>query len=88
MGPIGTQLTLFSKKKKKKGETQTNANAANIISTQMGTKYSFGKDYFCQIILQFSVFLLLFMGPTALCDTIHGSHYTISTNIYFYLQYF
>ena len=87
MGPIGTQLTLFSKKKKK-GEMQTNANAANIISTQMGTKYSFGKDYFCQIILQFSVFLLLFMGPTALCDTIHGSHYTISTNIYFYLQYF
>ena len=45
---------------------QTNADAANIISTQMGTKYSFGKNYFCQIILQFSLFLLLFMGPTAL----------------------
>ena len=67
---------------------QTNADAANIISTQMGTKYSFGKYYFCQIILQFSLFLLLFMGLSALCDTIHGSHYTISVNTYFYLQYF
>ena len=54
----------------------------------MGTKYSFGKDYFCQIILQFGLFLLLFMGPTALYDTIHGFHYTISANIYFYLQIF
>ena len=67
---------------------QTNADAANIISTQMGTKYSFGKDYFCQIILQFNLFLLLFMGLTALCDTIHGSHYTISVNTYFYLSTF
>ena len=28
------------------------------------------------------------MGPTALFDTIHGSHYTILVNFYLYLQYF
>ena len=28
------------------------------------------------------------MDPTALFGIIHGSHCTISTNIYFYLQYF
>ena len=28
------------------------------------------------------------MGPTVLFGTIHESHCTISTNIYFYLQYF
>ena len=42
----------------------------------------------CQLILLFSLFLLLFMGLTALFDTIHGSYSTISTNFYFYLQYF
>ena len=51
-------------------------------------KYPFGMDYFCQIILLFSLFLLLFMGPTALFDTIYGSYCTISTKFYLYLQYF
>ena len=32
--------------------------------------------------------MLLFKGLIALFNTIHGSHYTISTNIYLYLQYF
>ena len=41
-----------------------------------------------QLILLFSLFLLLFMGLTALFGTIHGSHCTISTNFYLYLQYF
>ena len=44
--------------------------------------------YFCQLILPFSLFLLLFMDLTALFGTIHISHYTVSTNIYLYLQYF
>ena len=35
-----------------------------------------------------TLFLLLFMGPTALFCTIHGFHCTILTNVYFYLQYF
>ena len=35
-----------------------------------------------------SAFFLLFMGPTALFGTIYGSHCTISSNFYFYLQYF
>ena len=48
-------------------------------------KYPFGKDYFCQFILLFSLFLLLFMGPTTLFDTIHESHDTITTNFYLYL---
>ena len=41
-----------------------------------------------QHILLFNLFLLLFMGSTVLFSTIRGSHYTISTNFYFYLQYF
>ena len=40
------------------------------------------------LILLFSLFLLLFMGPIALFGTIHKSHYTISVNFYLYLQYF
>ena len=43
---------------------------------------------FCQLILPFSLFLLLFMDLTALFGTTHMSHYTVSTNIYLYLQYF
>ena len=41
-----------------------------------------------QFILLFSLFLLLFIDPTALFGTIHGSYYTISANFFFYLQYF
>ena len=41
-----------------------------------------------QLILLFSLFLLLFMDPTALFDTIYGFHCTISTNFYLYLRYF
>ena len=48
----------------------------------------FGQLIFCQLILQFSLFLLLFMGLTILFGIIHGSHCTISTKIYIYLQYF
>ena len=48
----------------------------------------FGKDYFCQLILLFSLFLLLFMSPVTLFDTIQGFYGTISTNFYLYLQYF
>ena len=45
-------------------------------------------EYFWQLILLFSLFLLLFMGSTALFSTIHESHCTISANFYLYLQYF
>ena len=38
--------------------------------------------------LKSQLILLLFMGLTVLFSTIHGFHYTISTNFYFYLQYF
>ena len=48
----------------------------------------FGKNYFYQFILLFSLFLLLFMDPTALFSTIHDSNCTILINFYFYLQYF
>ena len=51
-------------------------------------KCPFGKNYFCQLILLFSLFLLLFMNLTAFFGTIHGSHYIILANFYFYLQYF
>ena len=48
----------------------------------------FGIDEIYQLILLFSLFLLLLMGFTALFSTIHRSHYTISANFYLYLQYF
>ena len=41
-----------------------------------------------KFILLFSLFLLLFMGLTALFGTIYGFHCIISTNFYLYLQYF
>ena len=52
------------------------------------SKCPFGKDYFCQLILLFRLFLLLFMGLNALFDIIHGFHYIILANFYLYLQYF
>ena len=51
-------------------------------------KCAFGFKLKSQLILLFSLFLQLFMSPTALFGTIHGSHCTISTNFYLYLQYF
>ena len=63
-----------------------NGEAVKLLRGE--TKCPFGKDYFCQLILLFSLFLLLFMGPTTLFVTIHGSHYTISANFYRYIQYF
>ena len=50
--------------------------------------FYFGKDYFCQLILLFSLFLLLFMSPLTFFGIIHESYYTISTHFYIYLQYF
>ena len=51
-------------------------------------KYQFSKDYFCQLILLFSLLLLLFIGLTTLFGTIHRSCCTISIDFYLYLQYF
>jgi len=51
-------------------------------------KCVFRKSYFCQLILLFNLFLLLFMSFTVLFGTIYGSYYTISINFYLYLQYF
>ena len=48
----------------------------------------FGSKLKSQFILLFSLFLLLFMGPTAFFGIIHGSHCVISTNFYLCLQYF
>ena len=47
-----------------------------------------GKNYFCQLFLLFSLFLLLFIGSATLFSTIYESHYTMSNNFYIYLQYF
>jgi len=52
------------------------------------TKLSLGMYYFCQLILLFSLFFLLFIDLTALFGTIHGLHCTILAKFYFYLQYF
>ena len=51
-------------------------------------KFLFDKYYFYQLILLFSLFLLLFMSLTVLFGTIYGYHCIISANFYLYLQYF
>ena len=56
-----------------------------ISSIQTDPQCLFGKNYFCQLILLFSLFLLLFLGFITLFDTIHGSHCTITANFYLYL---
>ena len=62
-----------NKKKKKKKKTKQIADAKRIISIQTHTKYPFGKGYFHQLILLFSLFLLLFMSLTTLFSTCKDS---------------
>ena len=45
----------------------------------------FGQSYFCQFILLFNLFLLLFINFTVYFDTIYGFYCTILINFYFYL---
>ena len=49
--------------------------------------YAFCSSLKNQLILLFSLFLLIFMGPTTLFGTIHASHCIILANFYFYLPY-
>jgi len=42
-------------------------------------------DESCQLILLFGLFLLLFMGPIVLFDTIYEFHCIISANFYLHL---
>ena len=60
----------------------------NLILQRQILQSQFGQLNFCQLILLFNLFLLLFIIPTTLFGTIHRYHCTISTNIYLYLQYF
>ena len=48
---------------------------------EISSTCAFGSKFKSQLILLFSLFLLLFMGLTAFFSTIHRSHCTISTNI-------
>ena len=66
------------KKKKKKAQYKI-----NLISD-----CAFGYQLKNQLILLFSLFLLIFMRPTVLFDIIYMSHCTILANFYLYLQYF
>ena len=59
-----------------------------INGSQTNPQCAFGKNNFCEIILLFSLFLLLFMGFTTLFGIIYGYHCAISANFYLYLQYF
>ena len=52
------------------------------------TKFVFGKNYFCQLILLFNLFLLLFIDLIVLFNSTYGSYCTISANSYLYLPYF
>ena len=61
---------------------------ATINSIQTNPMCAFSSSLKNQFILLFSLFLLIFMGPTIFFNIIHGFHCIISTNFYFYLQYF
>ena len=58
-----------------------------LLSTSFD-QLRFWYTFTCQLILLFSLFLLLFIGLTALFSIIYESHYTISANFYLYLHYF
>ena len=58
-----------------------------LLSTSFD-QLRFWYTFTCQFILLFSLFLLLFIGLTALFSIIYESHYTISANFYLYLHYF
>ena len=74
----------------------TNKSVSKNIRTILGPpllstsfdQLRFWYTFTCQLILLFSLFLLLFIGLTALFSIIYESHYTISANFYLYLRYF
>ena len=72
----------MTEKRKKKTKYKTVSFAHQL------TKCAFGLGLKIKIISLFSLFLLLFMGPIALFDTIHDPHCIISTKFYLYLKYF
>ena len=57
----------------------------SLFSIILIIKCTFGSNLKSQLILLFSLFLLLFLGPTTLFETIHGSYCTILTDFYIYL---
>ena len=71
--------------KLKNMETQSREHADTRSNSWVGLKCAFGFKLKSQIILLFSLFLLLFMGFTALFGTTHRSHCTFSVNFYIYL---
>jgi len=56
-----------------------------LILESSHSKVVFGIGLKSQFILLFNLFLLLFIGFTALFGIIYGSHCIISANFYFYL---
>ena len=63
------QLSAIIHDKKTKKTTNLPTPEFHIKKKELKRKkkqFIFDKDYFCQLILLFSLFLLLFMGPTAL----------------------
>ena len=58
----------------------------SLFSIILIIKCTFGSNLKSQLILLFSLFLILFMGSTALVSIIHESYYIIwTTNFYLYL---
>ena len=75
-----TIFTVLSGEKKK-------FSFRKINGSQIDPKCVFGSKLKSQLILLFSLFLLL-LDHIALFGIIYGSHYFISANFYLYLQYF
>ena len=62
-------------------------NKISKIYTKL-TLCMFGSNLKSKFILLFNLFLLLFISFTAIFNTIHEFHCTISINFYLYLSYF
>jgi len=58
------------------------------MSRLLETMCAFSSSLKNQLILLFNLFLLVFMSSTVFFNIIHRFYCTISTNFYFYLQYF
>ena len=77
-----------NKNKLNSSKNKLNSKKKNAFLSQSQTQCVFGSSLKSQLILLFNLFLLLFIGPTALFSTIHEFHCTISINFYLYLQHF
>ena len=86
---IGVGVRVWKRKKeKKKRINEKKKKLKKKRKNNIKNKCAFHIDESYQLILLFSLFLLLFMNFITLFGNISGSYCTILDNFYLYLQYF